>query len=574
MKEKHQTDLPIAEQNLLSQMLQNVEELLAKSFQCIKSLSEKERNGVLTGYQIVPKENFPSPVISKVLYLYSQMHDLLAPSSQKKLVMHLQAAANLRFGRIKRDAIDSCTGEQRVVGEGIDCLAASKMFDALRIELEYDQILHQSEVLPTFVNFPEISNEVYAEKLYEHLKELLVSNPPTDFSDALDSLFRSASLYETAQSKFGLSSPKDKSVFVLFSDHVETWIRRDCTWLCAKLSQKELSQEVLDIERALGNYHFSGHGDSHPPHQSPYQLYLIPLFKSGGVFDKIQAFLSKYSGIVKRWPDWVPVLERSCCKILRALLASLNDACAATKGSVAQGQNKHTPVKMLRCKNNATFTTRLSISDAVLLNAQRQMLSFIPKLRSSVSVLTSGVPSQKDVFKNGTMFRHVEEEVRTSYAQTIQKCVISLSEAPCHKLKKILKGQSKNTLNECEDNVKDLLKPYLTLIETILADHRVMLTPKVWRDLCRGMWDLAAAEVLKFVERIHNDKENVGFHVRVMTSEVSSILEGFFQQGLHQVLGSDVHEKDLQTPFSAKKLRERICAANHNLSASDSFSVY
>ena len=93
-----------------------------------------------------------------------------------------------------------------------------------------------------------------------------------------------------------------------------------------------------------------------------------------------------------------------------------------------------------------------------------------------------------------------------------------------------------------EDSVKDLLKPYLTLIEGILSDHRVMLTPKVWRDLCRGMWDLAAAEVLKFVERIHNDKENtVGFHVRVMTSEVSSILEGFFQQGLQagQELGVD-----------------------------------
>ena len=66
------------------------------------------------------KEHFPSPVIPKVLFLYSQMHDLLAPSSQKKLVMPLQAAANLRFGRIKRKAIDSCAGEQRVVGEAID----------------------------------------------------------------------------------------------------------------------------------------------------------------------------------------------------------------------------------------------------------------------------------------------------------------------------------------------------------------------------------------------------------------------------------------------------------------------
>ncbi|QDZ22078.1 hypothetical protein HOP50_06g46190 [Chloropicon primus] len=582
MKEKHQADLPIAEQNMLSQILQNVEELLAKSFQCIKSLSEKESNGVLTGYQIVPKDLFPSPVIPKVLYLYSQMHDLLAPSSQKKLIMHLQAAASLRFGRIKRDAIDSCSGEQRVVGEGIDYLAASKIFDALRVELEYDQILHHSEVLPAFVNFPEVSNEVYAEKLYEHLRELLVTNPPTDFSDALDSLFRSASLYETSQSKFSLSSPKDKSVFVLFSDHVETWICRDCTWLCAKLTQKEISQEIMDIERALSNHHFSDHADSHLPHQS-YQLYMIPLFKkSGGVFDKIQAFLNKYSGIVKRWPDWVPVLETSCCKILRSLLYSLNDAsAAAVKQSHAHDhQRKHSitsPGKMFGYKKPNHFTSRLLIPDAVLLNAQRQMLSFIPKLRSSVSVLSSGVPTQKDTFKNGTIFRHVEEEVRTSYAQTTQKFVLSLSEAPCHRLKKILKEQSKAKLNDCEDSVRDLLKPYLTLIEAVLADHRVMLTPKVWRDLCRGMWDLAAAEVLKFVERIHNDKENAtrgGFHVRVMTSEVSSILESFFQQGLHQVLGSDVHERDLQTPFSAKRLRERICGGNPSLSASDSFSVY
>lgn len=572
LKEKHQTDLPAAEQNMLSQILKNVEELLAKAFQCIKSLSEKESNGVLTGYQIVPKDMFPSKVIPKVLYLYSQMHDLLAPSSQKKLVMHLQAAANLRFGRIKRDAIDSCTGEQRMVGEGIDCLAASKIFDALRLELEYDKMLHESGLLPAFVNFPNISNDVYAEKLYEHLKELLVNNPPTDFSDALDSLFRSASLYETAQSKFSLGSPKDKSVFVLFSDHVETWIRRDCTWLVAKLTQKEISQEVSDIERALSNYHFGSHAESHLPHQSPYQLYMIPLFKSGGVFDKIQAFLNKYSGIVKRWPDWVPVLETSCCRILRDLLNSLNLACAAAKSSVILHQQKHTPVKMLRCKKTTNFSTRLSIAEVIMLNAQRQMLSFIPKLRSSVSNLSSGVPIQKDLFKNGTMFRHVEEEVRTSYAQATQKCVISLSEAPCHKLKKILKEQSKNKLNECEDNVRDLLKPYLTLIETILADHRAMLTPKVWRDLCRGMWDLAAAEVLNFMEQIVNQKENVNFHVRVMTSEVSSILEGFFQQGLHQVLGTDVHQRDLQTPASAKKLRERICG--QNLSASDSFSVY
>ena len=55
---------------------------------------------------------------------------------------------------------------------------------------------------------------------------------------------------------------------------------------------------------------------------------------------------------------------------------------------------------------------------------------------------------------------------------------------------------------------------------------------------------------------------------------MSQILEEFFQQGLHQVLGSEVNERDLQTPFSAKKLRERICGGNRDLSASDSFSVY
>ena len=590
LKEKHQQDLCASEQQLLSRILVQVEDLLSKTFQGIKSLSEREASGLCSGHQLAPRDHFPSPVIQKALFLYSQLHDLLAPASQGKLEDHLRRGAHHRFGRIVRDAQDQCQGERGALGDTAGYLAASKIFDALRQELELDQALHRSGLLPAFVNFPEISNAQYAELLYDHLGDLLVSKPPDDFSDALDQLFRSASLYETQQSKFGLAGPKGKSAFVLFSDHVQTWIQRDCTWLCAKLTAKEVSQEISQAERTLGSLHSDHHG--HHGHGNGH-LYLIPLFrKQNGVFDKVQAFLGKYSGIVKRWPDWVPVLEQSCCKILRQLLRSLGEASGHAGGALgsappASGAHHHADQgfdqsikQMFGCKNTREHAARLSITDAVLLNAERQMLSFVPKLRSAVSALTSGLPRQKGGLPAGVDFRHVEEETRTSYAQAAQRCVLLLSEAPCHRLKRILKEQAKYKPNESSgevEDVKTLLKPYLTLIDQVLGDHRKMLTSKVWRDVCRGMWDLAAAELLKFVERIHNDKENAsggGFRVRVMTSEVSQILEEFFQQGLHQVLGSEVNERDLQTPFSAKKLRERICGGNRDLSASDSFSVY
>ena len=148
--------------------------------------------------------------------------------------------------------------------------------------------------------------------------------------------------------------------------------------------------------------------------------------------------------------------------------------------------------QMFGCKNTREHAARLSITDAVLLNAERQMLSFVPKLRSAVSALTSGLPRQKGGLPAGVDFRHVEEETRTSYAQAAQRCVLLLSEAPCHRLKRILKEQAKYKPNESSgevEDVKTLLKPYLTLIDQVLGDHRKMLTSKVWRDVCRGMWD-------------------------------------------------------------------------------------
>ena len=575
----HPADLQVAEQNMLSKILHKVEELLARSFQSVKSLSDKEPTGICGGYSLAPPEAFPSPVLPKLVFLYAQLHDMLAHGTQKKMVTHLQTAANLRFARIKRDAIDACTAEQRIVGDGNKYLEGAKIFDALIRELEYDQKLAASGVLPSFVDFARVSSAVYAERVQEHLKELLDLDPPTDFSDALDALFRSASLYESALARFGLREAQEGgSVFVLFNDHVEKWIARDCDWLCAKVDAKALALEASNTDKALSGYHSAMHAES-PHHAHAHQAYVIQSFKQGGIFDKVMSFVSKYGEIVKRWPDWLPVLEQSCCDILRALLQSTHSACAPHSHSLlktVQSPVKHTPVKRLRCKSHQTHCTKLAICDTILLNALRQMLSFLPKARVAVSALSGGASIQNGRFKCGVLFRHVEEEVRTSYAQATQRCVVALAEGPCTRLRKLMKEQASSKVDEREDTVKALLRPHLDMIDRILSEHRSMLSPKVWRDLCRGIWDLDAAEVLRFVEKVHGNRgpSKTDFHVRMMLSEVASVLEDFFKQGLHHVLGADVHERDLQIPSTARKLRERLCGSHQNMGASDSFSVY
>ena len=93
LKEKHQQDLCASEQQLLSRILVQVEDLLSKTFQGIKSLSEREASGLCSGHQLAPRDHFPLPVIQKALFLCSQLHDLLAPASQGKLEDHLRRCA-------------------------------------------------------------------------------------------------------------------------------------------------------------------------------------------------------------------------------------------------------------------------------------------------------------------------------------------------------------------------------------------------------------------------------------------------------------------------------------------------
>ena len=163
--------LSAQEHTTLSDVLLRVDRLLCLTFSSVKSLS-------------------------LAVQLFGQLHDPLAGYTQSLLRELLQDAAHKRFKCLHRDAEDAFfLGGEAPADMGVAFQQVGKLCALLKSELDLDQQLHRKGVLPTYIDFPQVSAQQYCEDVYLTVGQLLRKHPPRKPTESVLHLLLSLYLF-------------------------------------------------------------------------------------------------------------------------------------------------------------------------------------------------------------------------------------------------------------------------------------------------------------------------------------------------------------------------------------------
>ena len=296
--------LSAQEHTTLSDVLLRVDRLLCLTFSSVKSLSDAAPLGLLDGHQAVPAEQLPAPSLSLAVQLFGQLHDPLAGYTQSLLRELLQDAAHKRFKCLHRDAEDAFfLGGEAPADMGVAFQQVGKLCALLKGELDLDQQLHRKGVLPTYIDFPQVSAHQYCEDVYLTVGQLLRKHPPRKPTESVLHLLLSIGGFEAELLRWGLEVPADRSSSGLFKEFVAAWMRDDVATLCARCQPNAIAatvapragagEEAAAFER-VGRLSGPGGGGRSAAISATV----------GEICQEPRHALEKYRKIIKRWPEF------------------------------------------------------------------------------------------------------------------------------------------------------------------------------------------------------------------------------------------------------------------------------
>ena len=578
--------LSAQEHTTLSDVLLRVDRLLCLTFSSVKSLSDAAPLGLLDGHQAVPAEQLPAPSLSLAVQLFGQLHDPLAGYTQSLLRELLQDAAHKRFKCLHRDAEDAFfLGGEAPADMGVAFQQVGKLCALLKSELDLDQQLHRKGVLPTYIDFPQVSAQQYCEDVYLTVGQLLRKHPPRKPTESVLHLLLSIGGFEAELLRWGLEVPADRSSSGLFKEFVAAWMRDDVATLCARCQPNAIAatvapragagEEAAAFER-VGRLSGPGGGGRSAGISATV----------GEICQELRHALEKYRKLIKRWPEWAPSLEKVCSKTLWELNRAIDgswQSLAETAPRPCMDIGNLTPSKgsllqRFKLKRAPQTDGRLTAAELLHLNSLKFVLNEIPSLRETLHGACGGLVGEVSP-SLGKQFGHVETEYRNVYTRVISESVAKLAASPTAHLHGMLKGAARARAEEVQGSTQDLAGPCTEETAAILDFHGAHLFEGVWQDVARGLWNHCAGQVLRFVEKLQRSSHSAKggksrWHCHILAGETTQVLETFFEAALRKKLGQSLRTRDLEPPRMAKELRERVSSHGAQSLHQNSFSVF
>ncbi|XWS41643.1 hypothetical protein CRYUN_Cryun17cG0099800 [Craigia yunnanensis] len=125
----------------------------------------------------------PPPVLVPAVKLYGLLHDILSPETQMKFCRYFLAAAKKRSRRLQAET------EEFILSNNdsalMDPMTVSTSYQKMKIsilsiknEIFTDIEIHNHNVLPSFIDLPNLSAPIYSVDLCSRLRAFLVASPP------------------------------------------------------------------------------------------------------------------------------------------------------------------------------------------------------------------------------------------------------------------------------------------------------------------------------------------------------------------------------------------------------------
>ncbi|KAI3825941.1 hypothetical protein L1987_07702 [Smallanthus sonchifolius] len=537
MKGHSKSTLSHQENRILGEIEEQIEQILALVFENYKSLDEQSPSGIMDVFR--PATGVAAPVLEHAVKLYKLTHDILSPEAQNKLYSYFQAAAKKRSRRHLTETDEFVSGN----GEGIlmDSVAVSTAYQKMkhvclniRNEIFTDIEIHNCNILPSFIDLPNLSSAIYSAELSSRLRTFLVACPPTAPSPHVTDLVIATADFQKDLASWNINPVKTGvDAKELFHLYIMIWIQ-----------DKRLS--LLETCK-LDKVKWSGVRTQHTTTPFVDEMY-----------DRFKETLNDYEVIICRWPEYTFALENAVADIEKAIIEALDkqyaDVVAPLKENMTPKKFGLKYVQKLAKRNTTPYVVPHELG--ILLNSMKRMLDVLrPKIEIQLKSWGSCCIPDGGNVAPGERLSEVTVMLRSNFRTYLQAVVEKLVENTRlqngTKLKKILQD-SRESVAESEircrmQPLKDQLANTINHLHTIFETHVFIAT-------CRGYWDRMGQDVLGFLE---NRKENRSWY---KGSRVAvSILDDIFASQMQQLLGNTLQDKDLEPPRSIVEVRSMLC---------------
>lgn len=536
MKGNGKSALSHQENRILNEIKDQIEQILKLVFENYKSLDESSFSGM--NNVVSSATGVPAPALTPAVKLYMLLHDILSPEDQTNLCHYFQAAAKKRSKRHMGETDEYVTNnsDPNIWDPSAMSAAYQKMTMVcknVKNEIFTDIEIQNQDILPSFLDLPNLSASIYSTDLSNRLRAFLVACPPSGPSPTVAELVIATADFQRDLSSWNIS-PIQGGVDAkeLFHLYIMIWIQD------RRLSLLESCK--------LDKVKWSGVRTQHSTTPFVDEMYT-----------RLNETIQEYQVIISRWPEYIFVLESAIADVEKAIVEALEkqyaDVLAPLKENLAPKKLSFKYVQKLTKRNVIAYTVPDELG--ILLNSMKRMLDVIrPKIEAQFKSWSSCIPDVGNAAP-GDRLSEVTVMLRAKFRNYLQAVVEKLVEnsklQKTTMLKKILQD-SKESVGESDIRSKmHNLKEQLT--NTVNHLHSVCET-NVFIALSRGYWDRMGQIVLSFLE---NRKENRAWY---KGSRVAvSILDDTFAAQMQQLLGNSLREQDMEPPRSIVEVRSILC---------------
>ncbi|KAA8546741.1 hypothetical protein F0562_003170 [Nyssa sinensis] len=536
MKGNVKSTLSHQENRILGEVFDQIEKILALVFENYKSLDESSPSGMVDVF--TPATGLAAPALEPALKLYNLLHDILATEAQLKLCRYFQTAAKKRSRRhlAETDEFVSNNNEGTLMDSVTLSTAYQKMRSlclSIKNEIFTDIEIYNRQLLPSFIDLPNLSSSIYSVELCNRLCAFLVACPPTGPTPQVAELVITTADFQRDISCWNINPIKGGvDAKELFDLYIIRWIQ-----------DKRLA--LLESCK-LDKVKYSGIRTQHST--TPYV---------DDMYDQLKEMLDEFEVIICRWPEYTFVLEIALADVEKAVIKTLEKQYADVLSPLKENL---TPIKfglkyIQKISKSTVYPYTVPTELGILLNSMKRMLDVLqPKIDAQLKSWGSCIPDGGNTAP-GERLSEVTVMLRTKFRNYLQAVVEKLAENTrvqnATKLKKIIRDTKGSVV---ESDVRSRMQPLKDILTNTIDHLHTIFESHVFIIVCRGFWDQMGQDLFRFLE---NSKENRSWYKGLRVAV--SILDDTFASQMQQLLGNALQEKDLEPPRSIMQVRSMLC---------------
>ncbi|KAL6552141.1 hypothetical protein OROGR_008295 [Orobanche gracilis] len=536
IKGKNKHTLSHQEVRLLGEVSEEIEQILTLAFENYKSLDESVPSGIVDVFG--PAKGVAALALAPALKLYQLLYDIFSPEVQLKLCRYFQNATRKRSRRHLSETDEFISSNNdNVLLDPVALSTAYKKMKSLclniRNEILTDIEIHKQDLLPSFMDLPNLSSSIYSTELYSRLRAFLVSCPPPGPSPPVVELViatadfqRDLSLWNVSYIKGGLDAKE------LFHMYIAMWIQ-----------DKRLALlELCKLDKVKSSSFHMQHSTT-------------PFIDD--IYDRLKETLTEYDVIISRWPEYTFALEKAIADIEKAVVESLEkqyaDVLSPLKENTMPMKFGLKYVQKFAKGNPSPYNVSTELG--VVLNSMKRMLDTLrPQIESQLKSWGSCMPESGNMVA-GERLSEITVMIRSKFRAYVQAVIDKLVEnTKLHsvtKLKKIIQDAKENVI---ESDLRRRMQPLKELLANTIDELHSVLERQVFLIVCRGFWDRMGQDMLKFLE---DKRENRSLY---KASRVAvTVLDDTFASQMQQLLGNAVEDKDFEPPRCILEVRSMLC---------------